>query len=121
MKRQQMRALAMALMLTTALPAAAAHAQAAPTTAPKPWMNTRLSADQRADLIVAQMTQEDAKKELFASVEKEARGGGIVCAGAKKTAAATHQFTGARGPKDWTRTTAGTASTAPRASRKAIR
>ncbi len=44
MKRQQMQSLVMALMLTTALPAAAAHAQAAATSAAKPWMNTKLTA-----------------------------------------------------------------------------
>jgi beta-glucosidase len=65
MKRQQMRGLVMALMLTTALPAAAAHAQAAATSAAKPWMNTRLSADQRADLIVAQMTQDEKLTLVF--------------------------------------------------------
>jgi beta-glucosidase len=55
MKRQQMRGLVMALMLTTALPAAAV----------KPWMNTRLSADQRAELIVAQMTQDEKLTLVF--------------------------------------------------------
>ena len=65
MKRQQMRGLVMALMLTTALPAAAAHAQAAATSAAKPWMNTHLSADQRADLIVAQMTQDEKLTLVF--------------------------------------------------------
>ena len=66
MKRQQMRGLAMALMLSTALPAAAAHAQAAATTsAAKPWMNTKLSADQRADLVVAQMTQDEKLTLVF--------------------------------------------------------
>jgi len=63
MNRQQMRGLAMALMLTTALPAAAAHAQAA--TPAKVWMNTRLTADQRADLIVAQMTQDEKLTLVF--------------------------------------------------------
>ena len=65
MKRQQMRGLAMALMLSTALPAAAAHAQAAPAISAKPWMNTRLSADQRADLVVAQMTQDEKLTLVF--------------------------------------------------------
>jgi beta-glucosidase len=65
MKRQQMRALALALMLTTALPTAAAHAQAAATSAAKPWMNTTLSADQRADLVVAQMTQDEKLALVF--------------------------------------------------------
>ncbi len=65
MKRQQMRGLVMALMLTTALPAAAAHAQAVATSAAKPWMNTRLNADQRADLIVAQMTQDEKLTLVF--------------------------------------------------------
>ena len=65
MKRQQMRALALALMLTTALPTAAAHAQAAAPSAAKPWMNTKLSADQRADLVVAQMTQDEKLTLVF--------------------------------------------------------
>jgi beta-glucosidase len=65
MKRQQMRALAMALMLTTALPAAAAHAQVAAPGAAKPWMNTKLTADQRADLVVAQMTQDEKLTLVF--------------------------------------------------------
>jgi beta-glucosidase len=65
MKRQQMQGLMMALMLTTALPTAAAHAQAAPSSASKPWMNTKLSADQRADLIVAQMTQDEKLTLVF--------------------------------------------------------
>jgi beta-glucosidase len=65
MKRQQMQGLMMALMLTTALPAAAAHAQAAPSIASKPWMNTKLTADQRADLIVAQMTQDEKLTLVF--------------------------------------------------------
>ncbi len=65
MKRQQMRALVMALMPTTALPAAAAHAQAAATSAAKPWMNTKLTLDQRADLIVAQMTQDEKLTLVF--------------------------------------------------------
>ncbi|EJL36860.1 beta-glucosidase-like glycosyl hydrolase [Caulobacter sp. AP07] len=65
MKRQQMHGLAMALMLTTALPAAAAHAQAATATSAKPWMNPKLNADQRADLIVAQMTQDEKLTLVF--------------------------------------------------------
>jgi beta-glucosidase len=65
MKRQQMSGLVMALMLTTALPTAAAHAQAAAASASKPWMNTKLSADQRADLIVAQMTQDEKLTLVF--------------------------------------------------------
>jgi beta-glucosidase len=65
MKRQQMRGLMMALMLTTALPAAAAHAQASAPSASKAWMNTKLSADQRADLIVAQMTQDEKLTLVF--------------------------------------------------------
>jgi beta-glucosidase len=65
MKRQQMQGLMMALMLTTALPTAAAHAQAAASIASKPWMNTKLSADQRADLIVAQMTQDEKLTLVF--------------------------------------------------------
>jgi beta-glucosidase len=65
MKRQQMRGLVMALMLTTALPTTAAHAQAATTSASKAWMNTKLSADQRADLIVAQMTQDEKLTLVF--------------------------------------------------------
>jgi beta-glucosidase len=65
MKRQQMRSLIMALMLTTALPAAAAHAQAAPTNAAKPWMNSKLTPDQRADLVVAQMTQDEKLTLVF--------------------------------------------------------
>ncbi|WP_165189169.1 beta-glucosidase [Caulobacter soli] len=65
MKRQQMRGLVMALMLTTALPTAAAHAQAATASASKPWMNAKLTADQRADLIVAQMTQDEKLTLVF--------------------------------------------------------
>ncbi len=65
MKRQQMRALAMALMLTTALPAAAAHAQGAASSAAKPWTNPKLTADQRADLVVAQMTQDEKLQLVF--------------------------------------------------------
>jgi beta-glucosidase len=65
MKRQQMQSLVMALMLTTALPTAAAHAQAAVVSAAKPWMNAKLSADQRADLIVAQMTQDEKLTLVF--------------------------------------------------------
>ena len=65
MKRQQMRGLVLALMLTTALPTAAAHAQAAASSASKPWMNTKLTADQRADLIVAQMTQDEKLTLVF--------------------------------------------------------
>ena len=65
MKRLQMRGLALALMLTTALPAAAAHALAAPPAAAKPWMNTKLSPDQRADLVVAQMTQDEKLTLVF--------------------------------------------------------
>jgi beta-glucosidase len=60
-----MHGLAMALMLTTALPAAAAHAQAPAATSAKPWMNTKLNADQRADLIVAQMTQDEKLTLVF--------------------------------------------------------
>ena len=65
MKRQQMRGLALALMLSTALPAATAHAQATPAVAAKPWMNTKLSPDQRADLVVAQMTQDEKLTLVF--------------------------------------------------------
>ncbi|CAN5138268.1 beta-glucosidase [soil metagenome] len=66
MKRQQMHGLAMALMLTTALPTVAAHAQAAPTaSADKSWMNTKLSPDQRSDLVVAQMTQDEKLTLVF--------------------------------------------------------
>ncbi|CAN5417942.1 beta-glucosidase [soil metagenome] len=65
MNRQQMRGLAMALMLSTALPAAAAHAQAAAAVSAKPWMNTKLSPDQRADLVVAQMTQDEKLTLVF--------------------------------------------------------
>uniref|UniRef100_B0T7Y6 Beta-glucosidase n=1 Tax=Caulobacter sp. (strain K31) TaxID=366602 RepID=B0T7Y6_CAUSK len=65
MKRQQLRALALALMLTTALPTAAAHAQAASASTAKPWMNTKLSADQRAELVVAQMTQDEKLALVF--------------------------------------------------------
>ena len=65
MKRQQMHALALALMLTTALPAAAAHAQGVVASAAKPWMNPKLTADQRADLVVAQMTQDEKLRLVF--------------------------------------------------------
>jgi beta-glucosidase len=65
MKRQQMHGLIMALMLTTALPATAAHAQVAATSAAKPWMNTKLTPDQRADLVVAQMTQDEKLTLVF--------------------------------------------------------
>ena len=66
MKRQHLRGLAMALMLSTALPAAAAHARpAAGATAAKPWMNAKLSPDQRADLVVAQMTQDEKLTLVF--------------------------------------------------------
>ncbi|KQZ02773.1 beta-glucosidase [Caulobacter sp. Root1455] len=65
MKRQQMRGLVMALMLTTALPTVTAHAQVATSSASKPWMNTKLSADQRADLIVARMTPDEKLTLVF--------------------------------------------------------
>jgi beta-glucosidase len=65
MNRQQMRGLTLALMLTTTLPAAAAQAQVATTVASKPWMDTRLSADRRAELVVAEMTQDEKLTLVF--------------------------------------------------------
>jgi beta-glucosidase len=65
MNRQQMRGLALALMLTTTLPAAAVQAQVATTVASKPWMDTRLSADRRAELVVAEMTQDEKLTLVF--------------------------------------------------------
>lgn len=60
--------LAMALAVTAATPAFAADKKAdakAPAEAAKPWMNTALSADQRADLILKEMKQEEKLKLVF--------------------------------------------------------
>ena len=65
MNRQQMRGLALALMLTTTLPAVAVQAQVAATVASKPWMDPRLSADRRAQLVVAEMTQDEKLTLVF--------------------------------------------------------
>lgn len=60
---------AMAVALTAAAPSMASEHQKAtaktPIEAPKPWLNTALSADERADLILKEMTQDEKLKLVF--------------------------------------------------------
>jgi len=64
-KHRRISALTLALLLGSTLPSAVLHAEAASATASKPWLNAKLSADKRADLLVAAMTQDEKLTLVF--------------------------------------------------------